>query len=216
MFGHIEEMACCGKTCSKASICVGILQVIGGIALALVGALSIANIGINVSATIDGDMTGMLAAPFDLSCPYVILIEKTADCTVFGTSAVVSTGATLNTDLCGGEELPDDGPERAPARRGLQDLDWTIGASETKIIDLKLAAELTFTEDTDVTLTSSEDMWSMQLCDVFLEVFEIAGRAIIVVAVGVSLLVAGLITCTIGLCCCCCCAPKECLRKAKA
>ncbi|CAE7924510.1 unnamed protein product [Symbiodinium sp. KB8] len=202
-------MACCGKTCSKVSICVGILLVIGGIALALAGALSIANISINVSATIDGDMTGVLAAPSDLACPYVIFIEKTADCTLFDSSAVVSTGATLNTDLCGSEELPDDGPERAPARRGIQDLDWTIGASETKIIDLKLAAELSFTEDTDVTLTSSEEMWSMQLCDVFLEVFEIAGRAIIMVAVGVLLLVAGLITCTVGLCCCCCCAPKE-------
>ncbi|CAE7865954.1 unnamed protein product, partial [Symbiodinium microadriaticum] len=162
-------MACCGKTCSKVSICVGILLVIGGIALALAGALSIANISINVSATIDGDMTGVLAAPSDLACPYVIFIEKTADCTLFDSSAVVSTGATLNTDLCGSEELPDDGPERAPARRGIQDLDWTIGASETKIIDLKLAAELSFTEDTDVTLTSSEEMWSMQLCDVFLE-----------------------------------------------
>ena len=28
-----------------------------------------------VSATIDGDMTGVLAAPSDLACPYVIFIE---------------------------------------------------------------------------------------------------------------------------------------------
>mmetsp|Transcript_147089 Transcript_147089/g.208599 ORF Transcript_147089/g.208599 Transcript_147089/m.208599 type:complete len:203 (+) Transcript_147089:69-677(+) len=202
-------MACCGKTCSKVSVCIGLLLAIGGIALALAGALSLANISINVSAGIDGAMTGTLAAPSDLACPYTIFIEKVASCTDFTTSAVVSTGASLDTSLCGGEELPDDGPERAPARRGLQDLDWTIGASETPIVDLKLAATVTFSEDTDVTLTSGEDMWSMQLCDVFAEVFEVAGRAIIMVAVGVVLLVAGLITCTIGLCCCCCCAPKE-------
>ena len=35
-----------------------------------------------VSATIDGDVTGTLAAPSDLACPYVIFIETL--CLVWG------------------------------------------------------------------------------------------------------------------------------------
>ncbi|CAE7248163.1 unnamed protein product [Symbiodinium natans] len=213
-------MCRCSKTCSKVSVCLGLLLGVAGIALLAAGALSLANISINVpgqnldgievSASIDGAMTGTLMAPSDLNCPYTIFIEKAASCPTFSSTAVITTGATLDTSLCGSEELPDEGPQRAPARRGLQDLDWTIGASETMITDLKLAATVTFDTDTDVTLTSGEDMWSMQLCDVFSEVFSVAGTAIaaIMVACGVVLLLAGLITFFIGLCCCCCCAAK--------
>ena len=148
-------MACCGKTCSKVSVCIGFLLAIGGIALAFAGAWSLAHISINVTAGIDRATAGTLEAPSDLACPYVIFIEKVASCPDFTTSAAVSTGASLDTSLCGGEELPDDGPERAPARRGFRDLDWTIGASGITITDLKLAATVNFSEDTDVTLTSS-------------------------------------------------------------
>ncbi|CAE7248167.1 unnamed protein product [Symbiodinium natans] len=181
-------MCRCSKTCSKVSVCLGLLLGVAGIALLAAGALSLANISINVpgqnldgievSASIDGAMTGTLMAPSDLNCPYTIFIEKAASCPTFSSTAVITTGATLDTSLCGSEELPDEGPQRAPARRGLQDLDWTIGASETMITDLKLAATVTFDTDTDVTLTSGENMWSMQLCDVFSEVFSVAGTAI--------------------------------------
>ena len=144
---------------------------------------------INVSAGIDGMMTGTLSAPADVQCPYLIFVEKDVDCAAFQSSATfVSTVATLDTNICGDGELPEDGVHRAPSRgqRTLNDLDWTIGASETKLTDLKLAAQVSFTADGDASITSSESMWSMQLCEVFEEVFAVAGRSIIMIACGTS------------------------------
>ncbi|CAE7513330.1 unnamed protein product [Symbiodinium pilosum] len=132
-------MCKCGKTCSRVSVGVGLLLTIAGIALLLVGAMGLSSLSINVSADIDGGMTGMLSS---------------------------------------------DGVSRAPAQRTLNDLDWTIGASETKLTDLKLAAQVTFTQEGDASITSAEGMWSMQLCEVFEEVFAVAGRSIIMIACG--------------------------------
>eukprot|EP00913_Durusdinium_trenchii_P013062 g12262.t1 len=205
-------MCRCGKTCSKVSVGLGLLLTIAGIALLLVGAMSLTSISLNVSAGIDGTTTGTLAAPSDLNCPYIILIGTLGTdsaCSDFQASATTTAG-TLDTAVCGSEELPEDGEGRRPGQRTLQDapcrhqnLDWTIGTSETKLTDLKMAAQLNFAADGDATVASSEDMWSMQLCDVFSELFAQAGRAIIMVAAGAVILVAGLVTFFIGLCCCC-------------
>ncbi|CAE7703059.1 unnamed protein product, partial [Symbiodinium pilosum] len=165
---------------------------------------------INVSAEIDGGMTGMLSSAAEVQCPYLIFVEKDVDCASFQSSTVfTSVDATMDASICGDGELPEDGVSRAPAQRTLNDLDWTIGASETKLTDLKLAAQVTFSQEGDASITSGEDMWSMQLCEVFEEVFAVAGRSIIMIACGALLLVAGLLTCLIGLCCCCCCGAKE-------
>ncbi|CAK8991658.1 unnamed protein product [Durusdinium trenchii] len=201
-------MCRCGKTCSKVSVGLGLLLTIAGIALLLVGAMSLTNISLNVSAGIDGSTTGTLAAPSDLNCPYIILIGTDSACSDFQASATTTAG-TLDTAVCGSEELPEDGEGRRPGQRTLQNLDWTIGTSETKLTDLKMAAQLNFAADADATVSSSEDMWSMQLCDVFSELFAQAGRALIMVAAGAVILVAGLLTFFIGLCCCCCCGAKE-------
>ncbi|CAK8992780.1 unnamed protein product, partial [Durusdinium trenchii] len=102
-------MCRCGKTCSRVSVGLGLLLTIAGIALLLVGAMSLTSISLNVSAGIDGTTSGMLAAPTDLNCPYIILIERTSACSDFQASATTTAG-TLDTAVCGSEELPEDAP----------------------------------------------------------------------------------------------------------
>ncbi|CAJ1351798.1 unnamed protein product [Effrenium voratum] len=195
----------CSKTCQKVSLCIGILLAIAGLALTLVGMFDLSSMSLSLSTEMDGTLTGSLPVLAG-SCQYVMLVAKTADCGLIVSTASVGT---LDTSLCGQEEIPEEGAERAPGNRNLENLDWTIGSE--KVTDLKLAATLSFssTDSGDSTFTSNEATWAMDPCAVFEEVFSVAARALIMIVAGVLILLAGLITFFIGCCCCLCCGAKE-------